>query len=132
MKNRLKSSIFVGIATLATLFANFKTGSLKDIAKPHLGVYECKHATLGKEDVLSDFADLRLELLPDGGFTLFYQKKEGKRRQLRGEYVYDRAKGVLTLRGEEGFERQFPLTNGKLTVNLPIGEKTLVLQFEQQ
>ncbi len=131
MAIHLKSALLVGAATLSMLLPQSKTSSLKDIASPHLGVYECEWAKLGERDMLEEFSDLRLELRSDGEFTLFYQKKEGKRRQLQGKYDYDRERGVLTLRGG-GLTREFPLSEGKLTVRLPVGKETLILRFEQK
>ncbi len=133
MKNKVRSSIVAGISALLFLFPNLKDSELKDIAKTHLGVYECKRATLGKEDFLNDFVDIRLELTDAENFLLLYQKKSGEKKKIQGKYNYDREKKILTMEDKSGgFKREFPLVDGKLLVSLPLGKKLLVLHFEQK
>ena len=135
MKNdKLKSSLLAGFATLLLLFPNYKNGSLTEVSKPYLGEYECKEARLGEEELLGDFSYIRLELLPNGKYTLRYCEKEGKKQELKGKYRYDENRETLTLYLMQGgvFKREFPLKKGKITATVPLGDKTLVLQFEQK
>ncbi len=132
MKSKLKSSILAGVAALLFLFPNIKESTLDEIAKPYLGIYECTEARVGSKNVLEEFSDLRLELLKDGNFTLFYKPKKGKRKQAQGKYSYDEERGVLVLEEEGGLQREFPFTNGQITVSFPVGKKTVVLQFQQR
>ena len=134
---KLKSSILAGACALLTLIPNFsfvKSGSLKEISKPYLGVYECISARLGEEELLADFSYIQLELKKDGGFILYYGDKAGKKERVQGSYIYDDEKQTLTLQFMDGkcFQRAFPLKKGRLTVSLPIGKRQLCLIFEQK
>ena len=135
MKNyKLKSSIAAGFAALLLLCPSFKTGSLTDMSKPYLGEYECKQARLGEEERLADFSYIRLELLQNGKYILRYCEKDGEKQEVKGKYRYDESKQTLTLyAGQSGvFKRAFPIKDGQITVSVPFGDKTLVLQFEQK
>ena len=129
----MKSFILAGLLSCMALFPNVKGGSLKDIAKPYIGEYECKSARLGDKDYLEEFSYIRLELKDAESFVLHCKEKDGKKRDIEGKYHYDKDKGVLTLCDKSGvFKREFPLDKGNLTIFLPVGEKILLLQFEQK
>ena len=129
----LKSSIAAGLLSLLFCFAP-KGGTLKDIAKPYLGEYECKSARLGDKDFLDELKYLRMELKPNNVCVLRYCPKNGKTREWSGEYDYDRQTQTLRLRGEgqTAFDKRFPLKEGMLTVAFPVGEKTMILTFAQK
>lgn len=129
----MKSFILGCLLSLSTFLSGVKESTLDDIAKPYLGEYECKKAQIGSLDCLKRFSYIRLELKDEENFTLHYKEKGEKKKQFNGKYAYDKEKGTLTLIEEKGrFEREFPLSDGRLTVSLPVGEKMLVLQFEQK
>ncbi len=131
--NKLKSSVLAGLSTLLFLFPNCKESTLDEIAKPYLGAYECKQATLGSKDILAEFTSVSLEFIDENQFVLYYQEKEGNKKSVKGNYVYDKEKSVITLTDEQGiFKREFPLVDGKLTISLPIAGKILKLEFEQK
>ena len=135
MKNiKLKSSLVSALISLLFLFPSFRTGSLKDITKPYLGVYECTEARLNDTDYLDKFSYIYLELKAEEEFVLHYCENGGEKKQETGKYVYDREKETLTLIGGAGgfFKREFPLKDGVLTINVRVGEQTLVLQFERK
>ena len=123
----MRSSILAGIAALAF----FLPATLKEIAKPYLGVYECKEAKLGNSDYLEHFEDITLELKPDGEFILSFVEKGGKERREKGKYTYDAKRGVLTIDGGN-IKREFPLKEGVLRFQLSIGGKWLSVLFEQK
>ena len=133
-KVKLKSSIVAGLTGLLLLFPNFKTGSLTEISKPYLGVYECQQAKLGEEEYLDKFSYIELELFPKGKYALRYCEKSGEKQEVKGKYRSDEKKEILTLYLTQGgvFKRDFPLEKGKLTATVPLGNKTLFLQFEQK
>lgn len=130
----LKSSLAAGLTALLLLFPNFRKGSLTEIAKPYLGVYECRQATLGDEEYLDRFSYIELELSPKGKYTLYYCEKEGEKQKLEGKYRYDESRKTLTLFFRENglLKRDFPLDKGVLTITLPLNGETLVMQFEQK
>ncbi len=131
MKNiKLKSSLLAGLSALLFLLPS----TLKDIAKPHLGVYECKEAKLGKEEYLDRFDEIVLELKGDGEFILYYAEKGGEKKREKGKYRYDSERGVLTVVAGGGrlLKREFPLKEGELLVQFPVGGKWLSLRFEQK
>ena len=129
----MRSFILSGLLSLMMLFPNLRESTLKDIAKPYLGEYECKSAQLGKKDLLENFSYIRIELKDSENFTLYYKEKEGKGKEVEGKYVYDKEKELLMLADKSGvYKRGFPLNEGILTISLPMGEKNLVLKFEQK
>ena len=129
----MKSFILAGILSLMTLFPNVKDSTLNDIAKPYLGEYECKIAQIGSTDCLEQFSYIRLELKDEENFILHYKEKDGKKKQQAGKYVYDKEKGVLRfIDKKELMKRECTLKDGVLTISMPIGEKNLILQFEQK
>lgn len=139
MKNavKLKSSLFAGLLSLLLLFPSFgafKLGELKEITKPYLGVYECKAATLGDEDVLSRFAYVNIELKKGDVCTLYYREKNGKRKEVKGKYSYDKEAETITLSPDvlDFFKREFPLKDGEILISLPMGGKMLSMRFVQK
>ena len=132
MKGKLKSSLSAGIVTLLLLFSPMQ-GEIKNIAKTYLGIYECTQATLGSKDLLPEFSYLSLELKDEENFLLHYQEKEGKRKRIEGKYTYDGARGILTLTENKlGVKKEIPIKEGKIILTVPMGGKTLLLQFEQK
>ncbi len=125
----MKTYILAGIFSLFLVTA--PQSNLTDISKPHLGAYDCKKAYFGSKDLLSEVSVLRLELKDEENYCLYYQEKNGQRDCVEGKYAYDRERGVLTFREKGGIAREFPFENGKLTVTFPVGNRTVVLQFER-
>ncbi len=130
----LKSSLCAGLIALGFCIADFRTGKLTDITKPHLGEYECESATLSGEELLDEFSYIRLELKENGVCTLYYCKKDGKKREETGKYTYDEKREEICLYGGVGktFKRKFPLKNGKMDVTVRLGDKTLSMRFVQK
>ena len=128
---KLKSSFAVGLTALLLSCAGGGKEDLKDIAKPHWGVYECTEARMGEQDYLARFSKLDLELKEDGTCVLYYCEKNGKQQTQKGRYRYDSERSQLTLLGG-GIERGFPINEGVLTVAIPIGGRMVVLKFEQK
>lgn len=131
---KLRSTLFAGAAALLALFPNVKKSSLKDIAKPHLGVYECTDARLNDKDYLDYFSSITLELKTGDEFVLYYTEKGGKQKTETGKYLYDREDGTVTLIGGVGgfFKREFPLKEGVLTIDLRVGVQKLSMRFEHK
>ncbi len=131
--NKLKSSLLAGLTCLLFTIPSGQDVTLKDIAKPYLGGYECTQAYLGSKDCLDRFTDLRLELKDEENFLLYYREKGGERKTVEGKYRYDKTAQAVFIKDEKaGIERAFPLINGKLTVSFPVGKKNMVLQFERK
>ena len=128
---RLRSSLAAGLAALCIATSGIGKGELEDIAKPHLGVYECTEARMGDKDYLERFSYIHLELKADDRFVLYYCEKEGKKQVQKGWYNYDKGKGIVTLQGG-GLKREFPLAEGIITAVIPIGGYTVQLKFEQK
>jgi hypothetical protein len=128
---KLKSSLAAGVVALLLSCSTVVKGELKDIAKPHLGVYECTEARMGDKEYLERFSYVHLELKADETFLLYYCEKEGEKHIQKGRYHYDKEKGVITLSGG-GMKREFPLSEGVLTIVIPLGAQTIHLKFEQK
>ena len=133
-KHILKSSILAGIASLLFVFPIFKKSELKDITKPHLGIYECKIAQINEVDYLDKFSYIRLELKDGGKYELTYCEKAGKEGKKTGAYRYDRKKETLTIYLDSArlVKKEFPLKKGVLSLSVTLGEKTMYAQFEQK
>lgn len=132
MKMTIKSSILAGLCALCAIG---KSTSLKDIAKPYLGEYECKQAIYGGKDYLETFTYIRLELQSENRFVLTYcDKLLNKKNQVEGKFSFDEQTNSITLQvGEEDcIKRQFSLKDGVLLVITTIGNKILQLRFEQK
>lgn len=130
----LRSSILAGIASLLFIFPIFKKSELKDIAKPHLGIYECKIAQINEVDYLDKFSYIRLELKDGDKYELTYCEKGGKEGKKTGAYKYDGKKETLTVYLDSArlVKKEFPLKKGILSLNVTLGEKTMYAQFEQK
>ena len=128
---KLRCSLVAGLTALLLSCSGGRKESLKEIAKPYLGIYECTDARVGEQEYLSRFDRVELELQEDGVFLLHYCEKNGKPQTQKGRYRYDSERGELTLLGG-GIEREFPLSEGVLTVTILLGGRTIHLKFEQK
>ena len=134
-KHVIKSSLLVGILSLFLAFSPMRSGGLKDITKPYLGEYQCKNATYGKQDILEGFSYVIIELKADETFVLRYADKEGKKKgEEKGTYVYDEKKETISFKLDKksDWKREFPLKKGEIVISLKMGNKPLVLTFEQK
>ena len=136
-KNLLKSSLLSGLITLLLLspwWTAMRSGTLTDISKPYLGVYECQSAQYNGKDLLEDFSYIRLELAKDDCFTIYFQEKDGKARKAKGKYHYNTQRETITMYTQDfaSIKREFPLQKGILLVEFPIGGKTVFLKFKQK
>lgn len=129
-KVKIRSSFFAVLCSLLALFPTPK-GELKDIAKPHLGFYECETVTLSGKDLSGEFSYIRLELKEEEVFLLHYAKKGGKEKTEKGVYHYNKEKQTITLSGA-GFKREFPLKEGVIDVHIVFGTKNLMMKFKQK
>ena len=133
-RTKIKSGLLAGLLGLLFLTPAFKDEKLTDVVKPYLGVYECKEAVLGGEDLLARFSKLEIELKKNGACSVYYKEKGGKRKSLDGRYSYDEERETIRFQSDdfEFFKRDFPLKKGTLYITFPVGEKILRLEFEQK
>lgn len=133
-KVTIKSVICAGIFALALAGSCCANTTLKDIAKPHTGEYECKSVLLGERDLLSSFEYIQLELKNDNTFTLRYKTKLGKTGEEKGTYTYDADKQTLSItQGEKGeLKREIPIVKGKIFLSIPIGNRQFSVEFEKK
>ncbi len=133
-KTTLKSSLLVGVFTLAFCLPACGKATLPEITKPYVGEYECKSATLGEKEYLDEFSFVRLELHADDTFTLSYASKDGKKGQETGKYAYDFEKETISFLGlgDYAIERTFPLKNGQIDLTIALGKQTLHIRFAQK
>ena len=131
MSKKINSPLLVGLLSLLAVFSGGNMGELKDVTKPHLGVYQCTEARLSRRDFLARLERLDLELKSDETFVLYYCEKGGQPQKETGRYVYDREKERITLLGG-GIKREFPLRKGVLVLSISLGKETLTLKFEQK
>lgn len=92
-------------------------GSLQDLSKPYVGVYECDRLLLGGQDALRDFAYLRLELGYGGDFRFSYETLSGGKSEWEGTYTVDLSKEeiAMTAKSPAGtLSRTFRMENGSV------------------
>ena len=112
-----------------------KKDGLKDIAKPHVGFYECKKMLLGRKNVLKEFKDVTAELTADGELIVRYHAKSGEKGEYDCNYQYDAVTGELKLskcKELGGAKNKATLKDGKLNVFVRFGRTNLVMTFEQK
>ena len=133
-KITLKSAVCAGIFSIVLACSCCANSTLKDIAKPHTGEYECKSAVLGEKDLLSSFEYIQLELKNDNTYALRYKTKLGKAGEEKGTYTYDADKQTLSItQGEKGeLKREIPIIKGKIFLSIPIGGRQLSVEFEKK
>ena len=108
-------------------------GSLPELSKPYVGVYECEKLTLGGEEMLEKFEKIQLELEYKGDFTLSYLTLEGMEGEYEGEYEVsvddEEIKLAMTSAGEE---KQFYLRmeKGEILFDYNLGGKLLHASFK--
>ena len=127
----IKSAVCATIFALALACSCCANTSLKQIAKPYTGEYECKSATLGDKDLLSSFAYIKLELKGDGTYILRYKNKMGRVGEETGQYTYDIEKNTLSITHGD-IQREIPIIDGKIFLSFPIGGKEFVVQFARK
>ncbi len=130
----VKSALCVGIFAVMLACGCCANASLKDVAKPYTGEYECKSVQLGERELLSSFEYIYLELKGDGIYTLHYKTKHGKMGEEKGGYTYDAdKKSICITQGEKGeIQREIPLQDGKIFLSIPMGGKQLHVEFEKK
>ena len=106
--------------------------SLKEIAKPYLGVYDCKWLYYGSEDKKDVFEYLRVELKTKGELLVSYKLKNGEGGKVPLSYEYDFDEKILRVTGQWlllKIDKKFPLTNGEITVVMNLFGKLVNVKF---
>lgn len=108
--------------------------SLKEIAKPYLGVYECEWLYFGGEDKKDIFEYLRVELKTKDELVLTYKLKDGDTGKVPLSYKYDFDEKMLRVSGQWlllKIDRKFPLKNGEITVVMNLFGKLVNVKFSR-
>ena len=126
--------MFAGLMAIFTLFSGIKDLSLKDVAKPYIGEYNCIEAEFGGVDYLEDFEYITIDLKKDNTFVLRYAQKNGKKGEEKGEYQFDNVTKKLVLSGKSKltYNLETLMNNGTFAITVRFGGKTLHIKFEQQ
>ena len=107
-------------------------GSLPELSKPYVGVYECEELSLGGEDMLGKFEKIQLELEYKGDFTLSYETLEGVEGEYEGEYEVsienEEIKLSVTSSGAEK-EFYFRMEKGEILLDYNLDGKLLHAVF---
>ncbi len=109
-----------------------KGDSLKEIAKPYLGVYECERLYYGSEDKKDIFEYLRVELKTKGELLVTYKLKKGESGKVPLSYEYDFEEKTLRVTGQWmllKIDKKFPLANGEITVVMNLFGKLVNVKF---
>lgn len=109
-----------------------KMSTLPELAKPYLGMYECKELKIGGKDFSENFEKIVLELDYGGGFTLFYRDKTGGEGGYSGDYRADPEGEKITFSAKTGLRTSsytFPMKNGKIVVDYNFHGKLLHAVF---
>ena len=109
-------------------------GSLEEITKPYMGVYECESLYFGGEDKKDIFEYFRIELKSKGELLLSYKLKKGRVEQIPLSYEYDFEEKTLRVYGQWGImkvDKKFPVNKGEIAVSMNILGKLAVLKFSR-
>ena len=125
MRKRLYWKAFLFAAAFAMLFVFCgcsvrEMGTLPELSKPYLGMYECKELRLGKKDLSGQFDSVRLELKYGGEFKLSYCGKDGNKGGYSGRYEAEPEGEEITFYAKTGLRTAkytFPMKNGKIIVD---------------
>ena len=131
---KIRSSILVGLVSLALASGWTKNGTLTEISKPYLGEYACEVITFDGKDKLADFEYFKLEICSDGQMKLCFKEKGRKDKTVLLEYEYDEQKKEFTVKSQFGIfkkEEKVPYEDGRLTAFLKIGGKHLIAKFSK-
>ena len=108
-------------------------GSLPELSKPYVCVYECEDLSLGGEEMLDKFEKIQLELEYKGDFTLSFLTLEGMEGEYEGEYEVsvedEELKLSMTSAGaEKSF--YFRMEKGEILLDYNLGGKLLHASFK--
>ena len=109
--------------------------SLKEIAKPYLGVYECEWLYFGGDNKKDAFEYLRIELKSKGELLVSYKLKKGEKGEVPLSYEYDFKEKTLRVFGQWQLlkiDRKFPLKNGELSVVMNLFGKLVNVKFSRK
>jgi len=112
-----------------------KSDSLKEITKPHVGLYECKEIYFNGEEKTDEYKNLTAELTANNQFILRYEDKNGKKIDKQCKYSYNEKTGVIKLknvRGLWGVKTKITLQKGKMNVFVRFGKRNLRIKLEQR
>ena len=107
--------------------------SLSEFSKAYTGEYDCTHASLAGEDLLEEYAHVKLALDKGGVFRLTAQKKRGTMQSVYGRYDYDEESGEITFSANlfgRKLDKTCKMQNGSFTICQSLRGKELVLKFE--
>lgn len=107
---------------------------LKEIAKPYLGVYECKRLYYGSENKKDIFEYLRVELKSKGELLVTYKLKDGENGKVPLSYEYDFQEKQLRVTGQWlllRIDKKFPLKNGEINVVMNLFGKLVNVTFSK-
>ena len=124
----------VGLSGQKAVAEGIRGGSLEEIARPYLGVYECKSLYFGGEDKKDIFDYFRLELKSKGELVLSYKLKNGRANQIPLTYEYDFTEKTVRIRGQWGvlsIDKKFPLKKGVISVTMSIFGKLAIVEFSR-
>lgn len=109
--------------------------SLKEIAKPYLGTYECEWLYYGGVDRKEIFDYLRVELKTKGELLITYKTKRGERTEVPLSYEYDFDEKTLRVTGQWQLlkiDRKFPLDKGEINVVTNLLGKLVNVKFSRK
>ena len=132
-KEKIRSCFGAGLFALWLACTPIK-GSLKEITKPYLGVYECKSILLAGKEFLTNDQRIALELKKNGVFTLYYKNVDEEAQTLEGKYRYDEKTHCIQFLWEDKnvFKQSFPIENGQIILQYQFGTCSYKAIFEQK
>ena len=128
-------SVFMAVLCLFALCgcAVEDMGSLPDLSRPYVGVYECEELFLGGEDMTKKFEFVRLELLYGGEFRLVYRTASGGEGGYGG--AYEMKDDQITFSVKQGMLRRsytFPVEKGSILIDYNLYGHLLHAEFKMK
>ncbi len=133
---KLKSSIITGLISLFFLspwVGKIQDHGLRDVVKPHLGIYECRLAQWDGRDYLEEFEYIKLELKKDDSFTITAKSKLYGMKKGEGNYEYDATRESIVFHAMDNSSvyREGTLKEGVIFLFIPIAGRTAQFEFER-
>lgn len=109
-----------------------KMSTLGELSRAYAGEYRCETLTLAGEDMLGEFAWIRLDLDYGGQAKVFWKRASGGGGEYSLHYRADPEKGQITFHAPAGGSRTFSMQNGTVRIDLLLGGRYLYALFTRK
>ena len=109
-----------------------KMSTLGELSRAYAGEYRCETFTLAGEDMLGEFAWIRLDLDYGGQAKVFWKRTSGGEGEYSLDYRADPEGEQITFYPPAGGARAFPMQGGTVRIELLLGGRYLYALFTRK